>query len=98
MLSCVQLFGTLQTGACQASLSTDFPGKNTGMGCHFLLQGIFSTQVSCIFCSGRQILYHCATWEAHCLHIALERSCSVMVQGRYRDEIAPVSSVTASSC
>ena len=34
----------------------DFPGKNTGMGCHFLLQGIFSTQrlnlhllqVSCI--------------------------------------------------
>ena len=44
MLSCVQLFGTLQTGACQASLSTDFPGKNTGMGCHFLLQGIFLTQ------------------------------------------------------
>ena len=22
----------------------DFPGKNTGVGCHFLLQGIFSTQ------------------------------------------------------
>ena len=22
----------------------DFPGKNTGMGCHFLLQGIFPTQ------------------------------------------------------
>ena len=22
----------------------DFPGKNTGMGCHFLLQGIFLTQ------------------------------------------------------
>ena len=22
----------------------DFPGKNTGMGCHFLLQGIFSSQ------------------------------------------------------
>ena len=30
----------------------DFPGKNTGMDCHFLLQGIFPTQglnlVSCI--------------------------------------------------
>ena len=24
----------------------DSPGKNTGMGCHFLLQGIFSTQGS----------------------------------------------------
>ena len=22
----------------------DFPGKNTGVGCHFLLQGIFVTQ------------------------------------------------------
>ena len=22
----------------------DFPGKNTGVGCHFLLQGIFLTQ------------------------------------------------------
>ena len=24
----------------------DFPGKNTGMGCHFLLQGIFPTEGS----------------------------------------------------
>ena len=24
----------------------DFPGKNTGVGCHFLLQGIFSAQGS----------------------------------------------------
>ena len=23
----------------------DFPGKNTGMGCHFLLQGMFLSQV-----------------------------------------------------
>ena len=37
----------------------DNPGKNTGMGCHGLLQGIFSTQVSnpgLLHC--RQILYH----------------------------------------
>ena len=26
--------------------SWDFPGKNTGMDCHFLLQGIFPTQGS----------------------------------------------------
>ena len=29
--------------ACQASLSVNFPGKNTGVGSHFLLQGIFLT-------------------------------------------------------
>ena len=33
------------TVAHQAPL-WDFPGKNTGMGCHFLLQGIFLTQGS----------------------------------------------------
>ena len=27
------------TVACQASLSMDFPSKNTGVGSHFLLQG-----------------------------------------------------------
>ena len=44
------------------------PGKNTKVGCHFLLQGIFPTQGSnlsflCLLHS-RQILYHSATWEA----------------------------------
>ena len=43
----------------------DFPGKNTGVGCHFLLQGSSQprdwTRVTCI---GRWILYHWATWEA----------------------------------
>ena len=39
----------------------DFPGKNTGVGCHFLLQGIFETQGPNLFsCIGRQILYHWA--------------------------------------
>ena len=40
----------------------DFPGKNVGVGCHFLLQGIFPTQgsnlVSCVSCIGRQKFYH----------------------------------------
>ena len=39
----VQLFATPWTIAHQAPL-WDFPGKNTGVGCHFLLQGIFQTQ------------------------------------------------------
>ena len=43
--------------------SWNFPGKNTGVGCHFLLQGIFPTQGSnscflyLLHC--RRILYHC---------------------------------------
>ena len=47
----------------------DFPGKNTGVGCHFLLHGIFPTQGSNPHLLGllhcRQILYSLATREAH---------------------------------
>ena len=43
MLSCTQLSATLQTAACQVPL-WDFLGKNNGVGCHALLQGIFPTQ------------------------------------------------------
>ena len=32
--------------AFQALLSMEFPSKNTGVGCHFLLQGIFPAQGS----------------------------------------------------
>ena len=42
-----------------------FPGKNTGVGCHFLLQGIFPIQRSSPrLLLGRWILYHWATREA----------------------------------
>ena len=34
-------FVTSRTIAGQAPLSWDFPGRITGVGCHFLLQGIF---------------------------------------------------------
>ena len=47
------------TAAFQAPLSMDSPGKNTGVGCHFLLQGIFPTQgLNPGFMLGKQILYH----------------------------------------
>ena len=43
----------------------DFPGKNTGVGCHFLLQWNFPTQGSNPhLLLGRQILYHWATRES----------------------------------
>ena len=37
---------TLWTIACQAPSSWDSPGKNIGVGCHVLFQGIFPTQRS----------------------------------------------------
>ena len=48
----VQLFVVSWTVAHQAPLSMDSPGKNTGVGCHFLLQGVFLTQGSnlCLLC------------------------------------------------
>ena len=40
----VQPFVTLWILARQAPLSVGFSSKDTGVGCHFLLQGIFQTQ------------------------------------------------------
>jgi len=42
----------------------DTPGKNTGVGCHALLQGIFPTQGSNPGLLGRRILYYGVTKEA----------------------------------
>ena len=58
--SSVRLFVTPWTVACTRLLCPwDFLGKSTGVGCHFLLQGIFPTQGSnpgLPHC--RQTLYH----------------------------------------
>ena len=57
--SCLTLV-TPWTAALQVPLSMGFPRqKNTGVGYHFLLQGIFLTQGSnlCLLL-GRQFLYH----------------------------------------
>ena len=43
---CVRFFVTLWTVAHQTPLSWDSPGKNTGVGCHALPQGIFPPQRS----------------------------------------------------
>ena len=50
--SCVWLFVTLWTVAHQALCPWDSPGKNTGVGCHALLQRIFPIQGSnpCLLC------------------------------------------------
>ena len=46
LLDHVQLFVTLWTVACQGPHPWNSPGKNTGVGCHSLLQGIFPLQGS----------------------------------------------------
>ena len=64
MLSCfshVLLFVTPWTVAHQASLSMGSPGKNTGVGCHTLFQGIFLIQGSNLLMSlalANWALYH----------------------------------------
>ena len=63
-LSCIQLFGTPWTIAHRLLSPWDSPDKNTGVGCHFLLQGIFPTQGSnsCLLC-----LLH---WQADSLPLS----------------------------
>ena len=42
---CAESFSCiLWTAAARLLCPWDFPGKNTAVGCHFLLQGIFLTQ------------------------------------------------------
>ena len=67
----VQVCVTLWTVAHQAPLSMEFPGKNTGVGCHALLQGIFPTQglnphPMSLTLAGR-FFTTSTTWEAHLL-------------------------------
>ena len=58
LLSCVQLLWPHGQRSLTGYSPWDSPGKNTGVGCHFFLQGIFPTQESnpgLLNC--RQILY-----------------------------------------
>ena len=95
MLKCDYFPGVLVTKSCptlatprtvafQASLSWDSPGKNTGVGCHFLLQGIFPTQESnlgLLHC--RRILY----W------LSYEESSRFLIS---HSETIPLSKITTS--
>ena len=44
--SCLTLFNPMDCGLPGSFVHGDSPGKNTGVGCHALLQGIFPTQGS----------------------------------------------------
>ena len=68
--SCVRLGNPMDRGPPSSSANEIFPGKNTEVGCHFLLQGIFSTEGSklCFLC-----LLH---WEASSLPLSSVQSLS----------------------
>ena len=66
LLSPVWLFVISWTVGHQAFLSMEFfSGKNSALGCDFLLQGIFPPRdyipLCRVFCIGRQFLYHWVT-------------------------------------
>ena len=42
--SCPALYDLMDCSLPGSSVHGIFPGRNTGVGCHFLLQGIFLTQ------------------------------------------------------
>ena len=70
LLSRVQPFVTPSTVASRLPCPWDSPGRSTGVGCHFLLQGIFPTQglnPGLLHC--RQILYH---WVGSLLNITVK--------------------------
>ena len=56
LLSCLTLWDPMDCSPPGSSVHGDSPGKNPGMGWHFLLQGIFPTQGlnPCLLC-----LLHC---------------------------------------
>ena len=57
--SCLTLCDPVDCGPPGSSIHGDSPGKNTGVVCHALLQGIFPTQESNPgFPHCRLILYH----------------------------------------
>ena len=56
--SCPTLCDPMDCSPPGSSVHGDSPGKNTGVGCHFLLQGIFPTQgLNPGLLQCRQILY-----------------------------------------
>ena len=78
-LSCVQLFLTPWTVAARFFCPWDSPSKNTRVGCHFLIQGIFLTHGSNPSLPySRQILYHGTAFEA--MFSTSSKISSVMLQ------------------
>ena len=83
MFSCVQLLWPHGLQPARLLCPWNLPGKNTGMGCHFLLQGIFPTQGLNLFVwhlapALSETLYPSATlWRNFSMSMFAWVSCSV---------------------
>ena len=68
VLSCVQLSETPWTVAHQAPLAREFPRQEHWSELPFPPpeHPRDQTRGSSVSCTGRRVLYHCTTWEAHC--------------------------------
>ena len=75
---CVRVFSHVRLFASLASFLCpwDFPGKNTGVGCHFLLQGIHPKFP--IWTNYDVYLYMCSTLNHWC---SVYISCQALAQG-----------------
>ena len=75
MLSCSVVLDSLQPHELQPArllCPWNSPGKNTGVGCHFLLQGIFPTQ---------GLNPHLLHWQADSLPLSQQASLSLLSLG-----------------
>ena len=86
LLSRARLFATPRIVACTKLLRPwDFQGKSTGVGCHFLLQGIFPTQgLNPGLSHCRQTLYHLSHQESPVFqHVSLNTGKSFLLSFIY---------------
>ena len=68
----VQLFATPWTVAAQAPCTRGFPGKNTGVGCHFLLH-VFDLEISIYVL----INFYWSVVDLQCVSVSVQQSESV---------------------
>ena len=90
MLNCVPFFATPWTVPARLFHPWDFPDKNTGVGCHFLLQGIFPTQgPNPHLLLDRRVLYHQATSAATRRSWWPVRDSGCLIPGHYLSQSWP---------
>ena len=84
MLSCVQLFAIPWLQSTRLLCLWNFPGTNTGVGCHFLFQGIFLNQ------GWNPHLLHLLHWQVDALLLA--------VVGSYTNRMVIIKKSTNDKC
>ena len=81
VLSLVSFFLTSWTVATRLLCPWNFPGRNTGVGCHFLLQGIFPTQEL------NPHLLHLLRWQADALPTCAIRDSKQVISPHPQNEV-----------